>query len=583
MCGLFGYVSRDGASAKGEAALRLLAHRGPDRQGAWSDDRVYLGHRRLSIIDLSERASQPLRSEDAAVLITVNGEIYNFQALRRELAARYQFQTSSDSEVVLHGYRAWGMQGLLQRLEGMYALCIYDTHAQRVFLARDRVGIKPLYWGRRGGAVAWASELKALAAFFEPAHLQLDTTAMYDFLTYMYVPAPKTMYRDVFKLEPAHYLEIDVQSAAVQVHRYWQLEVRECEDTVDTAAERVRSLIGTAVEMQLCSDVPVGFFLSGGMDSSVVVREAAARSTAPLNTYCIGFDDPANDETAFAQLMADSVGAHHRVRHLQRAQIEPMFARLRGWFDEPFADASAFPTYLVSKFARETCTVALSGDGGDELFGGYRRYEQFRRHVDDRALAPRAWLPVVSSVRRRFRDSLAGKLANRLELGMLDDLELYTRLLGGLLKEQKRRYAVELGIAPDYDDYWRLRQFYRPELPSVTRLQYLDFHTYLPDDILTKVDRVSMDVSLEARVPLLATDVVEYAFALPEAIRLHGERGKGLLRYAYRDLLPAAILERSKQGFGLPSRSYARIVVPPGGSMQESVLNELFATALNAA
>jgi asparagine synthase (glutamine-hydrolysing) len=583
MCGLFGYVHCGGVPpTTGAAALRALAHRGPDQQGEWTDARVYMGHRRLSIIDLSDRARQPFVSEDGAVVVTVNGEIYNFQQLRSELSARHCFRTKSDSEVVLHGYVEWGIRGLLDRLEGMYAFCIHDLRANRLFLARDRVGIKPLYYSVRAKCIAWASELKALEIFLGAAQLEADVTAIYDFLTYLYVPSPKTLYKDVFKLEPAHYLEVDVTDGSVSGRRYWQLGTVQVADCIDVAAERLRSMIGAAVRAQLCSDVPVGFFLSGGVDSSVVVCEAATAG-APVHTYCIGFDDPHHDETQFAQRVASRFHTQHDTRILERSQIGPMFANLKAWFDEPFADTSAFPTYLVSKFARETCKVVLTGDGGDEVFGGYTWYTRFSRHMDARALAPRRLLPAVSRIRTRFRHSLAGRVANRLELGMLNELELHARLLGGLLKDEKRRYRHELGIAADYDDFWHFRRYYKPELPTITRLQYLDFHTYLPDDILTKVDRVSMAVSLEARVPLLATEVVEYAFSLPESIRFYGGKSKGVLKHAYRDLLPAETIERDKRGFSIPARSYVREVVAPGSTKQEAILDKLYGAVLSAA
>jgi asparagine synthase (glutamine-hydrolysing) len=582
MCGLFGFLRSDSASpASGAAALRTLAHRGPDQHAEWTDGRVYVGHRRLSILDLSERARQPFVSADGKVVVAVNGEIYNFRSLRRELAGRHEFRTEGDSEVVLHGYAEWGIRGLLERIEGMFAFCIYDARTRRVYLARDRVGIKPLYYGTGAGSFAWASELKALEAFLGAA-LEPDATALYDFLTYLYVPAPKTLYRGLYKLEPAHYLDVDADDGSATAHRYWQLGTDTRGDDVDVAAERVRGLIGSAVRAQLCSDVPVGFFLSGGMDSSVVVLEASDAGV-PVHTYTIGFDDPAHDETGHARRIADALGTAHQDRILRKRDIKPMFAELRSWFDEPFADTSAFPSFLVSGFARETCKVVLTGDGGDEVFGGYAWYEQFRRHVNDRALAPRPWLPALSQIRRRYRDSLAGRVANRLELGLLDELALHARLLGGLIREEKGKYRRELGVPADYDDYWHFRRFYRPELPTLTRLQYLDFHTYLPDDILTKVDRVSMAVSLEARVPLLATEVVEYAFSLPESVRFHGGAPKGLLKHAYRGRLPAETIDRAKRGFSVPARTYVREIASPDRSKQEVILDELFGNLVRAA
>lgn len=583
MCGIFGLVAPAGiGSTRVAAALDSLAHRGPDQEGSWANERVYVGHRRLSILDLSERARQPFVSEDGKVVVAVNGEVYNFRSLRADLEAWSRFRTTSDSEVVLHGYRAWGIDGLLKRMEGMYAFSIFDVDKGRVYLARDRVGIKPLYFSTVAHVVAWASELKALEALFDSRDLDFDASALYDFLTYLYVPTPKTLYRNVFKLEPGHYVEVDIATGAIKKYRYWQLRVVQESRSLEEAAEQLRSVIHEAVKEQLCSDVPIGFFLSGGMDSSVVVAEAATLEDR-LHTYSIGFSDPAHDETSFAQQVASRYGTEHRVRILEFEAVKDMFPNLRTWFDEPFADTSALPTYLVSAFAKETCKVVLTGDGGDEVFGGYGWYKQTAQRAPGRSRMPRKVLPILSGIRRRFRESLVGKVANRMELGMLGELELHARLLGGLLKENKQAYAREFGIGVDYDDYWYFRQFYRPELPTVTRLQYLDFHTYLPDDILTKVDRVSMAVALEARVPLLATAVVEYAFSLPESIRLHGGEGKGILRYAYADRLPRDILHRGKRGFSIPARSYVAKLVQPGQSKQEAVLRELYGRALQAA
>lgn len=583
MCGLFGYVKPGGVEpARGADALGTLAHRGPDQQGDWFDADVYVGHRRLSILDLSERARQPFVSDDGEVVVAVNGEIYNYPDLRSELSAHHRMRTDGDSEVVLHGFREWGIHGLLQRLEGMFAFCVYDVRAGRVYLARDRVGIKPLYYSTVDRAVAWASELKALERFLGPAQLRTDSSAAYDFLTYLYVPSPKTLYSGVYKLEPAHYLEISVRNCSIAVHRYWSLRIESSDVGMPEAIECLRDKIGKAVRSQLCSDVPVGFFLSGGMDSSVVVCEAA-RATADVHTYAIGFEDAEHDETAHAARVAKWFGTRHDMRILERRRIPSMLGKLREWFDEPFADTSAFPSYLVSEFARESCKVVLTGDGGDEIFGGYTWYGRFQRHIDDAALVPRRMLPALARIRRRYRRSLAGRLANRLELGALDDLELHARLLGGLLKDEKRVYAAELGIAPDYDDYWHFRRHYRPELPTFTRLQYLDFHTYLPDDILTKVDRVSMAVSLEARVPLLATDVVEFVFSLPEAVRLPGGREKGLLKRAYAEFLPIETVDRGKRGFSIPARTYVPEIVSAGETRQEVILERLFGATTRAA
>ena len=575
MCGILGHTAfgRIGLE-RSRRALNTLAHRGPDHRDDWQDGKVYLGHRRLSVIDLSVRGSQPMSTPDGRIQLIANGEIYNFRTLRCELRHRHEFRTESDSEVLLHGYAEWGIGGLLARLEGMFAFSIYDRNKAMVYLARDRVGIKPLYYAAARGEVLWASELKAVIAAQGVEALRVDETALYDFLTYLYVPTPKTLYRDVFKLRPAHYLEIEVDTGSCREHRYWELstEVREC--ALEEAAERTRDVIGRSVGLQMYSDVPVGFFLSGGMDSSIVVKEACGHST-DVHTHCIGFNARGRSECEFARLVAERFGTCHRSQTFDAELLDFGLDSLRQWYDEPFADTSAFPTYQVSRFARETSTVVLTGDGGDELFGGYPRYRPRRRFVG----AGRFALPRLSEIRKKGRSTLAGRVANRIELHLLDELELFTRLIGGMLKANKREFARLLRIDEEYDDYWQFREYYRPDLPRRTRLQYLDFHTYLPDDILTKVDRASMAVSLEARVPLLGTEVVECAFSVPEPIRYHGGRRKGLLKHAYRDRLPPEIIGRGKRGFSIP--------LPLGGSFpgrgqlkQEAIIRRLFAPEL---
>ena len=376
MCGIFGHTGFDPRRLDhSRAALQTLAHRGPDQWGDWHDTDVYLGHRRLSILDLSEAGRQPMRAAGDEVLLTANGEVYNFAPLRARLGQEHTFTSGSDSEVLLHGYRAWGIDGLVERIEGMYAFAIYDRIRRKVFLVRDRVGIKPLYYSSLGGRAAWASELKALQRLHQGEGLSVDRTAVYDYLTYSYIPAPKSMYVGIFKLPPAHVAEIDVLTGSIRTYRYWALSTNEEDLSIPTAASRLRELVGDAVRQQMVSDVPVGFFLSGGMDSSAVVAEAASLGHG-ANTFSIGFDVPGHDETGFAALVAAAFRTDHVRRVLSARATTELFPRLREWFDEPFADTSAFPTQLVSRVARERCTVVLTGDGGDEVFGGYRRYQQ---------------------------------------------------------------------------------------------------------------------------------------------------------------------------------------------------------------
>lgn len=559
MCGIFGHTVITGHDRdKSRSALHTLAHRGPDQWRDWEDDKIYSGHRRLSIIDLSEAGRQPMISEDGNVILAVNGEIYNFKDLRAELENDFRFKSHSDSETLLHGYRKWGMDALLHKLDGMFAFSLYDKAKGVVYLVRDQVGIKPLYYAVIGGQILWASELKAIESYIGKSHLKIDYSAIYDYLTYLYVPAPKSMYQYVFKLPPAHVLCWDIGKSDFSLRRYWQLEANANNDLAEKeAAEKLRAVIASAVKMQQVADVPVGFFLSGGVDSSAVVAEAAMMG-GDLHSYTIGFDDKGRDESPYARLVAEHYQTRHTVKHYSSEDTDRQLPMLKDWYDEPFADFSAFPTYLVSKLARESAKVVLTGDGGDELFGGYRWYKKFSWFYN---MAPPSAIatimaqlrPTMSWLKNNHRHTIFGKIANRLEFYTLTDkFEIYAKLMGGMLRADKKELRTVWNIPSDYDDYWVFRQWWRDDLPLFTRLQYLDFHSYLPDDILTKVDRTSMSVALEARVPLLALPVVEFAFSVPEDIRLPGGELKGMFKRAYNNMLPPAIISRGKQGFSIP-------------------------------
>lgn len=563
MCGLFGIWRPNGgrlASAELESARQAcdeLRHRGPDQHGEYAQGDVYIGHRRLSILDLSERGRQPMVSEDGAVAVAVNGEIYNFQALRRELG-KEQFRSSSDSEVVLHGYRAWGIEKLLSRIEGMFAFTVLDRRSGQLYLARDHAGIKPLYYGNLNGYVFWASELKAVRRFFGPDRLPMDNTALYDFLTYRYVPAPKTQYRNCYKVEPGCYVTVDSATGGFSARRYWQLPTEEIDVSANEAGERIRESLGASVEEQLVSDVPLGFFLSGGIDSSIVVAEAAARHD-DLASFAIGYDVAAHDETNYADIVAKRFATRHTKRVLTVDHADDLMSRMESWYDEPFADTSALPTWYVSRLAHEDVSVVLTGDGADELFGGYRWYERYARFRKLQSL-------LLPGVKRGPRTSLAARSSGLVRkfsaradlLSRRDPLDLYATLLTGYIGPEKEHYRRVLEIEGDYDDMWHFRRYYRPDLPLRKRMQYLDFNTYLPDDILTKVDRVTMDVSLEARVPFLSRPMVELAFSLPQKVLYHHGQLKGVLKHAYRDVLPAQILNRGKKGFSIPSHHWDR-------------------------
>jgi asparagine synthase (glutamine-hydrolysing) len=506
------------------------------------------------------------------VVISVNGEIYNFQDIKKELYDKYQFRSTSDSEVILHGYIEWGIDKLLEKIDGMYAFSIYDKRKDILFLVRDRVGIKPLFYGNVYGQISWASELKALQKFYEDGNvLENDYTAFYDFLTYLYIPTPKTMYKNMYKLEPAHYLKVDIRNSKIFKVCYWKLEVKNNLISEEDASLQLFDLVQKSVQEQMVSDVPVGFFLSGGMDSSTVVALASSFSTK-INTFSIGFSDKRHDETNFAQILADKYHTTHRTKILDATTTKQLFHKIKEWYDEPYADTSCFPTYLVSKFSKKFVTVVLTGDGGDEIFGGYNWYSNFLKKRKTRFPKLRFLFPICNFFKNKSK--FASGIANRFEYFISNDLEVYTKLMGGMLKEHKKQFRSEFNISEDYDDYWYFRKFYKKEYPIMTRLQYLDFHTYLHDDILTKVDRVSMAVSLECRVPFLSRDVIEFLFSLNHNIRNKNNSLKYIMKNCFNKYIPDEILNRSKKGFSIPLHTWKKEILGNENIKQIKIMND---------
>ena len=559
MCGLFGIAAREGDIDLDGArhARDKLTHRGPDQAGEWLADGLYMGHRRLSIIDISEQGRQPMTSARAA--ISVNGEIYNFAALREELErAGYKFRSRSDSEVVLHGYEEWGVDKLVNRLEGMYAVVIYDIEARKLVMFRDRCGVKPLYYGRDGDRLIWASELKAIRAFDDG--WAVDAEAALDFLVYRYIPAPKSIFRGISKLPAASILECTLDDMRVTTRRYWRLET-DATAAADGNEARTLALLDEAVRTQLVSDVPLGMLLSGGLDSSAVTSFAADHIQG-LQTFSIGFPSMGRDESPIARAMAAHAGTEHYVRNYAEEDVGDIVSRMGAWFDEPFSDTSALPTHRVCAFARETVTVALSGDGGDELFGGYRWYDRYNGYRARARPGPRRGLSWPFAWRRQA-----------IELGSTGDpLWLYARLRGAISPRALDRWRKRLGVRADYDPLWAYRAAYRPQLSPRRAAQVMDFHTYLPDDILTKVDRVSMAVSLECRPALLYTPLVELAFSLPDAFTYLGDELKGGLRTSLRPRLPTVVAEHAKQGFSIPNAGWREELERKHGSVSQAML-----------
>ena len=576
MCGIFGHtIINDFSLENSRKSLHTLTHRGPDQWGEWSDDSVYLGHRRLSILDLSEHGKQPMQDSEGKIIITVNGEIYNFKELRSDLEKKYDFKSLSDSEVVLYGYKEWGIDKLLEKIDGMYAFSIYDKEKRKLILARDRVGVKPLYYSRINDELVWASELKAIKKFYNDK-LAVDNEAVYDFLTYLYIPTPKSLYKNVYKLEPAHYLELDLNNNSVSKNRYWELNVSEKNITLDEAANKLKKLIYDSVKEQTMSDVPLGYFLSGGLDSSCVVTYASKFSNNNT-TYSIGFDVEEHNETGYAKIVAEQFATEHHEKILTADVASELLENLEKWYDEPFADTSAFPTFLVSEFAREKLTVVLTGDGGDEVFGGYKWYKRFEKYSKRHLPFAKILKMITSGTARCFPKTVLGNAAERFERSyLLDDFALYAELLDAVPAFRRKKYRKYFNIPEDYDDYWYFRKHYRKDLPLYTRLQYLDFHTYLPDDILTKVDRATMAVSLEARVPLLSRKIIEFMFSLPENIRYNKGELKGLMKYLLKDILPDEILYRKKKGFSIPLSSWEQKILKSEQSPQEIILKDIY-------
>lgn len=570
MCGIAGIyhlaTPKPVDPARVERMCDALAHRGPDGAGVWTAPGVGLGHRRLAIVDLAG-SPQPMIAVDGGAVLVFNGEIYNFRELRAELAAGgARFRTQGDSEVILAAWGKWGPT-CVERLEGMFAVAIYDVARRDLFLARDRLGVKPLFYAELSdGSLAFGSELKALLAH-PLLRREVDPLAIEDYLAWGYVPDTRSLLKGISKLPAGHWLHLRYGRPLPTPQRWWDVSFAERRSgkPADLEAELLHCL-RQAVISRMTADVPLGAFLSGGVDSSSVVALMAEASSAPVQTCSIGFDVAALDETAHAARVAQRFGTEHRSRRVGAGDFAEI-DRLAAMFDEPFADASALPTWRVCQLAREKVTVALSGDGADEALAGYRR-QVFQRNEDRvRALVPaglrgrlfgnlgRAW-PQLDWMPRPLRAK-----ATLLSLGGSSE-EGYARALGVTAPEWRDGLYTE--------DFQRLRGDYRAEQPLIERMrqapartgldraQYADLTFWLPGDILTKVDRTSMAAGLEAREPLLDHRLVEFAASLPENLRIRGRQGKWLMKQAMRRYLPADILFRPKQGFVTPIAAWLR-------------------------
>lgn len=554
MCGIAGYVVAPGAAPPdprvGQAMNAVIRHRGPDDEGIYCDDRALLGMRRLSIIDLHS-GHQPMPSADGLVQCVFNGEIYNYRELRAELVASgHVFRTDSEAEVIVQAYQAWG-EDCIARLHGMFAIALWDVRRKALLLARDRFGEKPLFVARQGNRLLFASELKSLLQVpgFDVA---LDRDALRGYVAFGYVPSPRSILADVSKLAPGHYLRYVDGHAST--HRYYQLSF-EPKTTLGEAdaCEELAHLLDQAVSSRLVSDVPFGAFLSGGLDSSVVVALMARHLSQPVKTFSIGFREAAFNELDDARRVATHLGTEHH-----ELMVEPdavaLLQDLVWHLDEPFADASAVPTYLVAKMAREHVKMALSGDAGDETFAGYSRYLRYLKLHRIGALKPLAAM-VASGAGHLLGGGNRRRLLRIAESVRLPFPDNYLSVVA--LTRAERAQAL-LGEAGDH--YRTLSAAYADDLPHdpLDRIVAIDFNSYLADDILVKVDRMTMANSLESRAPFLDHRLVDFATRLPAGMRIRGGRGKHLLRRAAARWLPADVLVKRKQGFGLPLADWFR-------------------------
>lgn len=575
MCGLAGILGRDDPTQVAIAAMTAaLTHRGPDDGGTWVDPAagVALGHRRLAIRDLSPAGHQPMTSADGRYVVVYNGEIFNAEDLRADLPG-IAWRGHSDTEVLVEACAAWGIAATVRRLIGMFAFALWDRAERVLWLGRDRLGIKPLYWGENGGAILFASELKALAAHpgWTP---RVNRAAAAAFLRFAYVPAPMSIYAGITKLPPGHLARIEVGRPA-SLTAYWSPEdvvqagLSNPLDLSDIeAADQLEELLCDAVRRRLVADVPVGAFLSGGVDSSAVVALMAKASPHRVRSFTIGFEEADYSEAAHAEAVARHLGTDHTTLTVRPSDAMDVIPSLPEWYDEPFGDSSMIPTYLVSQLTREHVTVALSGDGGDEAFAGYNRYllasglwrrlgwmprrlRSLARNAVE-ALPPAAWSRLLAPlpVPPQAGDK-AHKFAGVLDAGTIDDL--YRRLIS--------QWQDVSALMPGQDG-WGHRPWTAnlAEVVSdpIRRMQLIDQMTYLPDDILTKVDRASMAVALEVRVPILDHRVVEFSWRLPRRQCLRGGAGKWLLRQVLYRHVPKELIERPKMGFGVPIAEWLR-------------------------
>jgi asparagine synthase (glutamine-hydrolysing) len=576
MCGITGWANLDSFAPPPDGARDLLhsmcermVHRGPDSEGLFVTSGAALGMRRLAIIDLVT-GEQPVFNEDKSIAVILNGEIYNYRELRTELETRgHSFRSASDTEVLPHLYEEYG-DGMIGKLNGMFAFALWDSKRRRLLMARDRFGEKPLYWGIFNNTLLFASEPKVLLAH-PSVRPSLNLQALRQYLSFDYVPAPLSIYEGINKLPAAH--KLTLEDGSVCVERYWHLSYKTLDPvpSEEDAAERLRELLADAVRMRLVSDVPLGVLLSGGVDSSSVAAFAVRASSEAVKTFSISFAEASFDESAYARGVAKFLGTDHHEERLSANLAANLVGEIGSWMDEPFSDPSLVPTYLLSRFTRKHVTVALGGDGGDELFAGYPMYTGLR------------WAEFYKRIPAALRTSVVERLirllpvktknlsfdykALRFVTGAKYDTVARHHVWFGSFTPEEQMELLTPGVLAATDDeiYAQARQI-AEECDSsdlVTRMQSVDTRLYLAEDILTKVDRASMAVSLEVRAPFLDPRVAEFTASLPCDYKLRGQKTKYILKKAVNDLLPPFVTRRGKKGFGVPVAEWLKFKLRP--------------------
>lgn len=593
MCGFTGFWDKDlvlGGSkekleALGQAMADQIDHRGPNSYGVWCDEKrgVVLGHRRLSIVDLSPAGHQPMVSPSGRMILAYNGEIYNTAEVREELCKLgEQFQGYSDTEVILRACEIWGVAATCEKLLGMFAFALWDAKEHCVYLVRDRLGKKPLYWGFQNRILFFGSQIKSFVP--NPAWKpELDNNALASYFRFNYVPAPVSIFKHIHKLSPGTVLKIN-REGDIQESRFWDFQKvvetglanRSKNQSDSEATDELEILLKDAVKRRMMADVPLGAFLSGGVDSSTVVALMQAQSDRPVKTFSIGFNEQGYNEAEHAKRVAKHLGTEHHELYIEPKEIFDVIPQIPNWFDEPFADVSQIPTYLVSKMAREHVIVSLSGDGGDELFSGYTRYFQGERAwtlmnmmpvwlksmfaCSIRGLKPGTWDKIAKTIPSKIRPAQFAEKIYKLSeiLSINQPAAFYKRLVS---QWQDPNALVLQGKESVLFPWQGLKTSHLTNI--VDYMQVMDTLSYLPDDILAKVDRASMAVGLEARVPLLDHRIVELAWRLPMDKKIRNNQGKWLLRQVLYRHVPKALIERPKMGFGVPIDQWLRSELKP--------------------